>query len=424
MSASCEQIIECCPPTPWDYMIHEPVVWNTRQCATVSCSSPSGPVFGGTPLLDEQGNVLYDEQGDVIYAEPGDVSPFFTACVDAGIYSAETQEEADLLAAQAALAQAKALLDASMVCGFWNTEQCATVTCTPPLEGSSTHCIPDHWYYSAVSQADADAQALQAAQNMAGLGLACAYWNTEQCCTVNCPAGQTGSNTYCVVAHTYSSLVSQNDADTQAHDRACQMATEGLNCEITSQLSGLLWKIPCGTVVPGPAVCYCTDPITQSVLVQGDAGRTYSVTLRIRGAIEFADYTKSDSTEIAGTGGHCRLGGTSSGLYPHANHYSLVIDPDPLNHTVPADTYWLNQIAADAVYGQAHTYAVDYTLTVDIKAGSLVSLPAVTVDGLEYVAGLFGTVVTVGGGDPPLDPSITQPYGGQFLQMDVVSVSS
>lgn len=53
------------------------------------------------------------------------------------------------------------------------------------------------------------------------------YLNTEQTCENVCPEGETGDPIEVTIpAGTYSSTVSQEDADTQAHDAACAQAAE------------------------------------------------------------------------------------------------------------------------------------------------------------------------------------------------------
>ena len=110
------------------------------------------------------------------------------------------------------------------------------------------------------------------------------YWNTEQ--TAYCDVGFPG-DPVTVAAHTYSSLVSQAAADAAA----LAAAEAALECGIQGQLSGLLWRMPCTSVVtPGTPTCTCTDPGPVTVTLVGSVGVTYNVTMRIRGVVETKDY--------------------------------------------------------------------------------------------------------------------------------------
>lgn len=160
-----------------------------------------------------------------------------TETVAAGTYhSFVGQHVADSLAYLAAQTAAESALSCTIT--FWNTTQTATVNCTSPLVGpASTATVAANTYSSSVSQAEADADALNAATALATSLLSCitGYGNTEQTATINCEDaytichfGNTGVAT--VPANTYFSDVSQDAANALALDAATAEATAKLDC--------------------------------------------------------------------------------------------------------------------------------------------------------------------------------------------------
>lgn len=121
---------------------------------------------------------------------------------------------------------------------YWNSAQTFTAYCpsasgtTPAADGSSvTKTVPANTYSSTVSQADADALALSAATAQANAALQCTYWNSPQTYTANCPEGTTGTPvTVTIAAHTYSSTVSQSVANSLALQAAQTQAVSQLSC--------------------------------------------------------------------------------------------------------------------------------------------------------------------------------------------------
>ena len=89
---------------------------------------------------------------------------------------------------------------------------------------------------SNVSQVDANLFAINLANANLTLWLGngtlvCQWPNTQQCFTANCPAGTTGdSKTACIDAGTYTSNISQADADAQALAAATTQANSELAC--------------------------------------------------------------------------------------------------------------------------------------------------------------------------------------------------
>jgi hypothetical protein len=138
---------------------------------------------------------------------------------------------------QQAQAQALAQAQAQLVCTaiavtYTNDAQTATVSCGAGGEGSPvTVTVAAGTVSSTVSKADANTQALAQAQTQASAQLSCIFWNAAQTFTASCAAGSTGTPvTKTVAAHTYSSALSQADANQQALNAAKTQAENSLVC--------------------------------------------------------------------------------------------------------------------------------------------------------------------------------------------------
>lgn len=189
-----------------------------------------------------------------------------------------------------------------------------------------------------------------------------------------------------------------SDGGTDGDASACEA---GSTCAVAGSLSGLLWKLPCTSYVSGPACA--TTTATQSTQLAGTAGVTYDVTLRFRGIVEQKSYTGGCGD---GTTTWLQSGADNGDSY---NVYKLAISSPP-------QTYFLNAGTSNIT----HVFGIDFQQTVRIDAGATVTLTADAKDGQEIInVGADGTTpVTVAG------TSVAQPYDGQFIQMDVVSVAA
>lgn len=178
---------------------------------------------------------------------------------------------------------------------------------------------------------------------------------------------------------------------------------------IAGQLSGLLWKLPC----PGPTVLhYCTlgPAVVDTTVLTGTSNHTFTALLRLRGVIEKNIYV--GGAVVPNTGDLVYKGGTTQGVYPWnvVNVYSLTISN-------PYQLYYVNNQLA----GTVDEYLVDFTFAVQITTGATVTLTADPVDATG-ISNYQNLVVPVGPSDPPI--LVSQPYNGQFLQMDVVALVS
>jgi len=171
---------------------------------------------------------------------------------------------------------------------------------------------------------------------------------------------------------------------------------------IATQLQGFRIELPCDVMTTEVGVCTTTatvDKQTHPLAIGGDPGTTYDIELRVRGVVEWMTYSGC----AAGTQAPFCIGGTK--IDATFNIYSLSV-PDP------KQTYYFNRGAAI----EHAVYTIDYTVTIPIKGGAALTF---SVDGqnLKEMANITNLVV-------PGIPPAPQAYSGQFLQLDVVSVTA
>jgi 20S proteasome alpha/beta subunit len=154
-----------------------------------------------------------------------------TYTVAANTYSSMiSQAAANQLAQNDVNANGQAYANTNGTCTFWNVAESGTFTrnnCTTGATGSSvTYTVAANTYSSAISQADANQQAINAVnangQAYANANGTCTFYNVATSGTYtrnNCSCVYTGSSvTYTVAANTYSSTVSQAAANTLAQN--------------------------------------------------------------------------------------------------------------------------------------------------------------------------------------------------------------
>jgi len=161
----------------------------------------------------------------------------------------------------------------------------------------------------------------------------------------------------------------------------------------------------------------CVDPADQVIAMTGDAGTLFTAQLRFRGVVEKRRYLEA---AVAGTGG-CLIPDAhrDPAVDAGGNEYYLIISN-------PYMKYALNGIAS----APSAVYAIDYTATVQIQGNATVTLQARSLDAMEntnfdapevpttFPANNWTTALVV----PDIDPA-PYPYYGQFIQMDVGTVS-
>lgn len=205
--------------------------------------APTSTTTGGT------GTIYYNERQSYTASCPnGQTGDSVTVVKEAGtVQSVLSVADANAQAQSAAQSEANSRLiceDAGV--SYLNVAQTYTANCpaatedTPAADGNPvTVTIPAGSYSSNVSQQAADDAALAAAQANAEAQLACTYWNEEQTYTAECPTGTAGADvTKTIAAHTFSSTLSQGDANAKALAEAQNTAQAELSCGSTAYMIG------------------------------------------------------------------------------------------------------------------------------------------------------------------------------------------
>jgi hypothetical protein len=186
---------------------------------------------------------------------------------------------------------------------------------------------------------------------------------------------------------------------------------------IAGDMHGYRWELPCedpnlrDTCPWDPALLEgaLDDPnatLHRETLVVfgGDPAVVYDVEIRIRGLTEPKDFSGGEVLE-----NHFQIGGT-----PGTNDYNIY----GIEVSDPAQSYTLNRNEM----GTGHyTFVVDYTVTIPIRGGAEVRLSMIDPNNIA-IANPGGNIGT----EPFVVPDISpfpDPFYGQFLQMDVLSVT-
>jgi hypothetical protein len=176
-------------------------------------------------------------------------------------------------------------------------------------------------------------------------------------------------------------------------------AGAGAGVDVAASLSGLLWQLPC--TAPNDSVSCATTPTTTAMTTLGLAnGITYDVQLHFRGVVEQKTYTGGCTD-----GASWQSGGTDSG--DTYNVYELSV-------SAPAQHFFLN-VGSSSI---THTFAIDFQKTIRVDAGATVTLYAASKDNIEIRnLDAAASPISIAG------TSVVQPFDGQFIQMDVDSVT-
>lgn len=171
---------------------------------------------------------------------------------------------------------------------------------------------------------------------------------------------------------------------------------------IAQGLMGATWLLPSISSTDFGYAANCAANTTTTVAIGGTPTRVYNVTLRIRGVVELKTYKGG-----VNDGAYFQINGTpANDTY---NVYSMTITGNP-------NTYYFNK----GTSGNHFTTPLDYQVTIPMMGGSIVTLFANSVDSVEIANNTDGY-----GGFPITIPGIStppQPYNGQFIRIDVISV--
>jgi hypothetical protein len=170
----------------------------------------------------------------------GQAGKAITITIPAGtVASIISLADANAKALNEAQQQANAQLDCSANADtFPNDAQSFTAQCQPGEAGAPapdgnpvTVTVPAGTINSSISKADANQAALTLAQQQATDQLQCTFWNAKQTYTATCPEGQSGPPvTFEIGAHLVSSTISQADADAKALNSAKTQAEAQIIC--------------------------------------------------------------------------------------------------------------------------------------------------------------------------------------------------
>jgi hypothetical protein len=184
---------------------------------------------------------------------------------------------------------------------------------------------------------------------------------------------------------------------------------EGRCVEVVASLLGLRWELPCLAADPDfpELICFTHLEVATSATVLGVAGRSYDVRVRVRGVVETRAY-------VAGVpvAAFVRRGVEANPSAGDAwNVYRLEVSDPP-------ERWALNHGAS----GEYECHAVDTTFSFRVRAGATVRLFASSVDARRSQIrnrSDAGVALVIDGVRPA-----PMPFDGQFLQLDVLSVTA
>jgi hypothetical protein len=181
---------------------------------------------------------------------------------------------------------------------------------------------------------------------------------------------------------------------------------DGGSCHsIAVTLAGLRWELPCNQLSPQAPeyVCFTAPTVTKTATLGGSPSKLYEISLRLRGVVETKAYS----------GGIPRGGTLLEGGVPIDDAWNIY----RLQILKPSATWYVNSGAT----GEYLCHAIDQVLTVRANGGTVFTLFASSVDSnLSEIRNIgldAGAIVL-----PGVPPS-PAPFDGQFVQMDVLSVT-
>ena len=179
-----------------------------------------------------------------------------------------------------------------------------------------------------------------------------------------------------------------------------QIQEAGACKDVATSLQGLRWEMPCKPK-HGQVCDAAVHKPTKSATLGGDPGTTYDVTLRFRGVVEQEAYKGGTAEQMWYVGGK-----PDNGAY---NIYEL-------STSAPDQHFYLN--AGES--GIHRVWPIDYQKTIKMQGGATVTLMADEQDG--------ALISNIDDKDKPVIipdvPPAPQPFDGQFIQMDVISVAA
>jgi hypothetical protein len=196
---------------------------------------------------------------------------------------------------------------------------------------------------------------------------------------------------------------------------------EGRCNDVASAINGLRVELPCTSGLLGDGrSCSSTSTVRASASVNGSSGKAYYVRVRVRGVVEQREYPDASSAGATGAepdgGSHPEFfvsdGDTSAA--DTYNVFTLDVESTDADGGV-LRTFRLNAGASD----QAQCFPVDYFATLRLEKGTKLALTADAIDA-QVMSNMDadGNPIVV-----PGVPPAPEPFNGQFVQIDVDSVT-
>jgi 20S proteasome alpha/beta subunit len=214
-----------------------------------------------------------------------------TYTVAANTYTSTiSQTDANQQAINAVNTNGQAYANNNGSCTFYNVVESGTFTrnncASGGTGGTVTYTVAAGTIASTISQADANQQAINAVnangQAYANSNGSCTFWNAAQSGSFtrnNCSPGYGNTVTYTVTANTYSSTISQADADQQAINAVNANGQSYANANGTCTFynvatSGTYTRNNCTCLYSGSSVTYTVAAMTYSSTVSQAAANT------------------------------------------------------------------------------------------------------------------------------------------------------
>ncbi len=301
--------------------------------------------------------------------DAGGTGTSHTYTVNAGAYTSSiSQADADQQAQNDVTANGQTYANNAGTCTWYNTVQSANFqknNCAPGGTGSThTYTVAAGTYSSTISQADANQKAVDDVnangQNNANTIGICTFYNVEKSGSFQkqCDPGGTGStHTYTVTAGTFSSTISQADADQQAQDHVNANGQNHANTIGTCTFYNV--------VKSGNFQKQCDAGGTGSTHTYTVAANTYSSTISQADADQQAQNdVNANGQTYANNTGTCTWYNTAQSANFQKNNCASGGTGSTQTYTVAAGTYSsttsqadANQQAVNDVNANGQTYA-------------------------------------------------------------------
>ena len=212
----------------------------------------------------------------------------------------------------------------------------------------------------------------------------------------------------------------------EANSEALTYAYSTLICSQSSLIPGLLWQIPpitspnstdfgCGQMYYSLAV----ESSDVSASLPGDSSTLYNVTALLRGVSEYGSFHGGSFVGPLDNDGF-----STPQVYEYSGGSPDSGDTPTFGLTVsnPSQQYYLNPIPPSGTPPFCILY-LNRTFTFTAYGGATIHLLGTNGDGYEIWNDTGVDHQPYVWSDEPVPMQVTQPYNGQFLQMDILSIT-